>query len=370
MSTHDKIYVTPSHTKKVFGNMKKLGKGFSRDVTPLFPTMMVQAQEEVGEADEGANEENIHTHSNDPLLNGEDRLKLEELMTLCTNLQNRVLDLEHTKTTQALEIASLKRRVKKLKKKQRSRTYKLKRLYKVGLSAKVISSKDKGLGEEDVSKQGKINAIDADEDIFLVNLPTDEDMFGVNDLEGNEVVVESDVDAKKKDDEINVVEELVSTASDAAPFSAATITTVELTLAQTLAELKSARPKAKGLVIPEQEPSKSIKTTTRILLQEPGETRITTTPINSSKDKGKGIMVEEPLKIKKKYQVLFDQQEAIRLQAQFDKEERIAREKKIYNLDLYNYKPYITLPIQPSNDLNYPPLRTIQKMNLSSRNLN
>ncbi|GJW70802.1 hypothetical protein Tco_0127719 [Tanacetum coccineum] len=40
-------------------------------------------------------------------------------MTLCTSLQNKVLDLEHTKTTQALEIDSLKRRVKKLEKKQR-----------------------------------------------------------------------------------------------------------------------------------------------------------------------------------------------------------------------------------------------------------
>ncbi|GJZ70925.1 hypothetical protein Tco_0634776, partial [Tanacetum coccineum] len=49
MSTHDEIFVTPSHTKKVFSNMKRVGKGFSRAVTPLFPTMMVRAQEEMGE---------------------------------------------------------------------------------------------------------------------------------------------------------------------------------------------------------------------------------------------------------------------------------------------------------------------------------
>ncbi|GKA36590.1 hypothetical protein Tco_0723155 [Tanacetum coccineum] len=41
MFTHDEIVVTPSHTKKVFGNMKRVGKGFSGAVTPLFPTMMV-----------------------------------------------------------------------------------------------------------------------------------------------------------------------------------------------------------------------------------------------------------------------------------------------------------------------------------------
>ncbi|GKD71744.1 hypothetical protein Tco_1325834 [Tanacetum coccineum] len=46
---YKRIYVTPSHTKKVFGNMKREGKGFSGRVTPLFPTMVVQAQEEMGE---------------------------------------------------------------------------------------------------------------------------------------------------------------------------------------------------------------------------------------------------------------------------------------------------------------------------------
>ncbi|GJS46997.1 hypothetical protein Tco_0597118 [Tanacetum coccineum] len=45
-------------------------------------------------------------------------------------------------------------------------------------------------------------------------------------------------------------------------------------------------------------------------------------------------MVEEPLKMKKKDQVLFDEQEAIRLQAQFDEEERIAREKEEANAAL------------------------------------
>ncbi|GKE97741.1 hypothetical protein Tco_0021092, partial [Tanacetum coccineum] len=65
--------------------------------------------------------ENVSKHSNDLLLSkgntlrsDEDRLKLKELMKRCTNLQNRVLDLEKTKTTQANVIASLKRRVKKL----------------------------------------------------------------------------------------------------------------------------------------------------------------------------------------------------------------------------------------------------------------
>ncbi|GKC73430.1 hypothetical protein Tco_1119313 [Tanacetum coccineum] len=66
--------------------------------------------------------ESVSKHSNDLLLarcntlqSDEDRLKLDELMTLCTTLQNRVLDLEKTKTTQHNEIASLKRRVDDIK---------------------------------------------------------------------------------------------------------------------------------------------------------------------------------------------------------------------------------------------------------------
>ncbi|GKE17168.1 hypothetical protein Tco_1424745, partial [Tanacetum coccineum] len=67
---------------------------------------------------------NVSKHSNYSLLvrgntlqSDEDRLKLDELMALCTTLQNRVLDLEKRKTTQANGIASLKWRVTMLEKK-------------------------------------------------------------------------------------------------------------------------------------------------------------------------------------------------------------------------------------------------------------
>ncbi|GJY90120.1 hypothetical protein Tco_0505316 [Tanacetum coccineum] len=49
MTRHKEVYVTPSHTKKVFANMKRPGKGFSGRVTPLFPTKMIQASEDMGE---------------------------------------------------------------------------------------------------------------------------------------------------------------------------------------------------------------------------------------------------------------------------------------------------------------------------------
>ncbi|GJV94127.1 hypothetical protein Tco_1541940 [Tanacetum coccineum] len=103
--------------------------------------------------------ESVSKHSNDSLLakgntlqSDEDIIKLDELMILCTTLQNKVLDLEQTKTSQQNEIASLKRRVKKLEKKDRSRTHKLKKLYKVAFTAKVESSDDEESLGEDASK--------------------------------------------------------------------------------------------------------------------------------------------------------------------------------------------------------------------------
>ncbi|GJZ72495.1 hypothetical protein Tco_0636346 [Tanacetum coccineum] len=106
-------------------------------------------------------------------------------MALCTTLQSRVLALETINTTQAIEIASLKKRVKKLKRSNKSRTYRLKRLYRVGSSRMVESSKDEGLGKEDASKQGRrIYDSDANEDITLVN--DDNEMFDVGTLTGDE----------------------------------------------------------------------------------------------------------------------------------------------------------------------------------------
>nr|GEZ92699.1 hypothetical protein [Tanacetum cinerariifolium] len=94
-------------------------------------------------------------------------------------------------------------RVKKLEKKQRSRTHKLKRLYKVGLIARVdFSEDDQSLGD-DASKQGrKIHDIDANEDITLVNDQDDAEMFDVNNLQGEEVFVEKEVADKEINDEV------------------------------------------------------------------------------------------------------------------------------------------------------------------------
>ncbi|GJW42186.1 hypothetical protein Tco_0070985 [Tanacetum coccineum] len=161
--------------------MKREGNDFFGRVTPLFATMMVQANQEEGvdsgiptdsqqtpittqpsssrpqknqsrrkqrketevPQDETHHDDSVPIPSNDPLLSGEDRMQLTELMILCTNLQKHVLNLEKAKDAQAKEILGLKKRVQKLEWKKKSRTTGLKRLRKVGESRRVESSEDK-----------------------------------------------------------------------------------------------------------------------------------------------------------------------------------------------------------------------------------
>nr|GEV05289.1 hypothetical protein [Tanacetum cinerariifolium] len=111
--------------------MLRVGKGFSRNITPLFPTMVVQ----------NPIDEAIYKELDDRLVRAAttaSSLKVEHDIgskilrdTITQTWSERVLDLEKTKNTQALKIDSLKRRVKKIKKKQSSRTHKLKRLFKL-----------------------------------------------------------------------------------------------------------------------------------------------------------------------------------------------------------------------------------------------
>nr|GEZ84936.1 hypothetical protein [Tanacetum cinerariifolium] len=149
-----------------------------------------------------------------------------------TIAQTRVIDLEKTKTTQANMIDSLKRAVKKLKKK----------------------NSEESLGEDASKQERRIDDIDADKDITLVNVQADAEMFDADkDLGGEKVFVEQEVHDKE--------------------------TITEVTLAQALAELKTLKPKAKGVVI-----------------QEPNQIRL-------------------------------DEEAALKVQAKFDEEQRLVREK-------------------------------------------
>ncbi|GJT10221.1 ribonuclease H-like domain, reverse transcriptase, RNA-dependent DNA polymerase [Tanacetum coccineum] len=91
----------------------------------------------------------------------------------------------------------------------------------IAQTRRVESSDEEGLGEEDASKQGRIADIDANKDIYLVNVHTDEDMFGVNDLDGDEVIVDNVDVVKTAEETRSVVEEVTTVIEKAKLVSAA-----------------------------------------------------------------------------------------------------------------------------------------------------
>ncbi|GJS56129.1 hypothetical protein Tco_0629491 [Tanacetum coccineum] len=192
-----------------------------------------------------------------------------------------VLDLEKAKDAQAKEIVGLKKMVQKLERKKNSRTTRLKRLREVG-----------------ESRRGRTN---------------NAEMFDTYDLHGDEVIVNITV-AEKQEQSAKID---------------------EITLAQTLIEIKAAKPKAITTTA-------TATTTTRpkargVVVQEPSEFRTTTSSPQASqplktKDKGKAIMIKPEVPLKRKDQVALDEEMARNLEAQLQakliEEERLARKKE------------------------------------------
>nr|GEY72414.1 hypothetical protein [Tanacetum cinerariifolium] len=191
-----------------------------------------------------------------------------------TRYERKVLNLEdelkRTKTAQQPKIDGLERSVKKLKKKQRSKTHKLKRLYKVGLTARVISSSDnEALDNEDTSKQRRIDEIDANEDIALVSTHDDvsnqDNIFqdkGIKDV-GEEEVVEVVTNAKMIIDAVTDAAQVTTAIADIPVSAAETIVTTALTIIAESTKINTEvtqAPKRKEVMI--QEPEET--TTTKI----------------------------------------------------------------------------------------------------------
>ncbi|GKB73925.1 hypothetical protein Tco_0935337 [Tanacetum coccineum] len=250
-------------------------------------------------------EEHVPTHYNDPLFSGEDRLQLKELLELYTKLSARVLDLENTKTSHSAEITNIK---------GMGQGYR-----KIGRTARIESSKDEGLGaQKDASKQGrKIVDLDADAEVTLVDEAQERNddnlMFDTGVFDEQEVKVEK----------------VVSTA-EVTTASATTIIVDELTLAQTLIEIKAAKPKAVTTVATTTTTVVTRPKASGVVVQEPSEFTTTTSQPSQfpeAKDKGKAKMIEPEKPLKKKDQNLIDEEIAQKLQAQLNAELEKEKEK-------------------------------------------
>ncbi|GJV64072.1 putative ribonuclease H-like domain-containing protein [Tanacetum coccineum] len=365
-------YDTPSHTKKVFANMRRKGKDFSETVTPLFLSMLASqvvegecsgqptkpqhtpttaspsnssgpttlvADETIHEerrdrmeraattassldAEQGSgninmtqsmatlNEpipqgtgsgsglmrqdtilgdipaqtrfERMSKQSNDPPLSrvntlgsGEDNIKLNELMEICTRLSERVLALENINTSQDLEITNLKKRVKKLEKKKKSRTPQLKRrLFKV----RIESSAKKSLGDQEDASKHRRNEIDQKEMIswFQEDAKT-QGRYG-HDIEINTAstsITTASINITTAEP-VTTASAPITTAgvsvSTAEPSTPPTTTTLiedeDLTIAQTLMKMRSVKSKEKS----KEKGVSSTRLTKGVIMKEASET--------------------------------------------------------------------------------------------------
>ncbi|GJZ33837.1 hypothetical protein Tco_0579273 [Tanacetum coccineum] len=227
-----------------------------------------------------------------------------------------VLALETSKTAQDLVINKLKKKFKRLEKKQRARTPGIK-LFKIG------TFKRKSLDKENVSKQGKN---------LKVRPMFEEGDF--NDDMVNEAMENVEGDIVNAAGAVNTATTRVSAASASVTTAGVSISTAELrtppttttttfededlTIVQTLVKMRSEKAKVKRVDFRDVE--ESARST--IIL-----------PTIDPKDKGKGIMQEpkKPPKNPIKAQIQRDTEIAQRLfeeeQAQFEREQRIARER-------------------------------------------
>ncbi|GJT76000.1 putative ribonuclease H-like domain-containing protein [Tanacetum coccineum] len=246
-----------------------------------------------------------------------------------------------------LEIKKLKKRVKQLEKKKKSRTPQLKRrLFKV----RIESSAEKSLGDqEDASKQGR-NKGDQDEGISL--LQEDAETQG---RYGNEIEVNT-TSTSITTASINITTaEPVTTASEpvttAGVYAGVSVSTAEpstppsttttliedeyLIIAQTLMKMRSEKSKEKSKE--KGVSSETAKRLTRgVVMREASETTtrsmVPPQPHILAKDKGKSIMQEPEKPLKKKDQIKLDEELARKLaeemQVELEEEERSARQRE------------------------------------------
>nr|GEU47170.1 ribonuclease H-like domain-containing protein [Tanacetum cinerariifolium] len=279
-----KFYMYPHFIQLLI--RQQIGKGFLGVETPLFEGMIVgQVIEEGGteeehvEADTAAQGDDTTAHGDDaqeptipsstPQLHHHNHLKIFH------QHPRRVEHLEYDKVAQALEIKKLKRRVKKLEKGNRGRI---------------------------------IDKMDKDDDVALMD-DKEEDKKEEDAKEDKPAEVHKVVDVvttgKLTTEVVTASSIIVSASSIIVSATEPQVPSATITAAPVRVAAASTR-RRKGVVI-------------RDLEEE--STKYSVIPTDTkSKDKGKGIMVEEPKPLKKKQQVEMDEEYGSKLHAELNKD--------------------------------------------------
>nr|GEW71070.1 hypothetical protein [Tanacetum cinerariifolium] len=309
LSSHSTKYTSYALTQKVFANMRRVGKGFSRVDTPLFEGMLV-AQEVGEDADEVHAEdvnatsvatERVVTAASDDVNAAveEPSIPSPTPLTLPPQPSQDIPSTSQDKIAQALEITKLKSRVKKLG--RRNKAFKLKRLKKermianIDADADVVLEEDKDVAADIVkdvedSAHNQRRKAESQAKIYKIDLEHAKKVLSMQEEESEPIKLQEVLDVVTT---AKIIIEVVTAISITIIAADVLVLTAITAAAPTLTAAPSRR--RKGVVI-----------------RDPKESTTTSTIIHSeakSKDKGKGILVEEPKPLKKALKRLNESQE-------------------------------------------------------------
>nr|GEY73226.1 hypothetical protein [Tanacetum cinerariifolium] len=312
---HKEIFDTPSLTKKVFANIKRVGTRFSREVTLLFDNMLIQAPKEVGILQADAQSMPITTEPSTSKPQKKHKPKgkhtqeskvpptespVEQNLPLPSN------DLLPHATRQDRKVRGRNRVLKELK-----------RVHSIDDADEPIMKTEKS------SKQGRKMA-DIDTDVEINLEKAEAEAYNL-DLDHQEKVL-SMIDVSEE--ELADVEEVLEIIK-ASKLMTEVVTTAGATKVSVLR-------KRRGVII-----------------QDPEETTTTTTvqPKVRAKEKGKAILIEEPKPLKRQAQIELDEEVARQLEAKLNADinwnaviEQVKRNERL-NDDVMKYQTLKRKPL-------------------------
>nr|GEX74545.1 hypothetical protein [Tanacetum cinerariifolium] len=223
----------------------------------------------------------------------------------CSAFVLRVEGLENANAAQQLEIIKLKARVKKLERLNKVKSSKLKRLKKVGTSKHIESSDE----VENVFNQGRMSVdMETDKGVELVvdqekdakiegrHADTQAEIYNI-DLDHSLKVL-----SMQEDTEVQEAIEVVTTTK----LITEVVTAAATQVAAASTPILAAKPKILKIAV--AAPAVLTRRRKRVVIRDPEEELHIDTPAETPtvKDKGKGILIEDPKPMKKKDQIEMD----------------------------------------------------------------
>nr|GEZ54994.1 hypothetical protein [Tanacetum cinerariifolium] len=237
-------------------------------------------------------------------------LLFQRVLDTCSALVLRVEGLENANAAQQLEIVKLKARVKKLEKLNQIKSSKLRWLKKdEGIELVIDQEKDAEVEGRHAYKHAEIYNIDLNHSSKVLSMQED-------------------------DTEVQEAVEVVTTAKLITEVVTAAVT--QVVAAST--PIPAAKPKILKIVAA---PAVSTRRRKEVVIRDPEEELHSDTPAKTPKvkDKGKGILIEDPKPLKKKDQIEMNAEYARKLQEEIDKEHEEAYKILIGMLLLIMFNP-------------------------------